>query len=349
MPEFNSTPPDRSKRILQFALFLTAVAWIVCAQTVAGRAASGISMLFNLGDGRYLLGACFFLFLLAVGFAVLQSISLDRGSLREVLGLPRRATSRREWALGVAFGWGIVVLAVLPMALVGTLHVRFWTEAHAFWLVILNIAAFTVAGLVEEIAFRGYPYRRLIQAIGPVTATIVMSILFGLFHLMNPNATWVSALITMLAGLLLCIAWLRTHGLWLGWGLHVGWNVSMGILLGLPVSGLTRFSTVVQTRAFGRLWLTGGDYGPEAALFTALVVLGSIVVLVRVTRDYAWDYTHPPIVSGGYPTEAPPTVIHTAMEQQARPVPLVQILPITSQDGSGQSECKEAPPKPFEL
>jgi membrane protease YdiL (CAAX protease family) len=338
LPEFDSTPPDRSDRILQFALFLTSVAWIVSSQAVARQAARGISIVFGLGEARFLLGAVFFLFLLAVGFSVLQRISLHRGPLRALLGLPRRATSGREWVLGVAFGWGIVVLAVLPMALAGTLHVRFWTESRAFWLAILNLATLAVAGLAEEVAFRGYPYRRLIQAIGPVTATVVMSVLFGLFHLLNPSATWISMLITMLAGLLLSIAWLRTHGLWLGWGLHVGWNASMGILFGLPVSGISSFSTVVQTRAVGRLWLTGGDYGPEAALFTALVVLAGIIVLVRATRDYAWNYTHPPIIPGGYPTEAPPPAIHTAMEQQTRPAPLVQILPVTPQNSPREDE-----------
>ncbi len=38
----------------------------------------------------------------------------------------------------------------------------------------------------------------------------------------------------------------------------------MGILFGLPISGITDFASIVQTRAFGRLSLTGGDYGPRA-------------------------------------------------------------------------------------
>lgn len=340
LPEFDSTSPDRFNRAMQFALFFTSVAWIVASREVAGRAARGISVAFDLGGGQFLLGAVFFLFLLGVGFTILQRISQSGSSWREVSGLPRRPTSRREWAVGAAIGWGIVVLAVLPMALAGTLHVRFWTAPHAFWLAALNLGAIAVAGLAEEIAFRGYPYRRLIQAVGPVAATIGMSALFGLFHLLNPEATWISVLITMLAGVLLSIAWLRTHGLWLGWGLHVGWNASMGVLFGLPVSGITAFSTVVQTRAIGRTWLTGGDYGPEAALFTVLVLVAGIAVLVGATRDYAWHYTYTPIVPGGYPTEVPPSVVHTAMEQQAKPASLVQILPATPQGRSIDEESQ---------
>lgn len=338
MPAFHSTPSARSSRTLQLALFITSVAWVVCSQALAGRAARGIAVGFDFGAGQFLLSALFLLFLLAVGFSVLQMIGSRGDSLREVLGLPRRPTARREWALGTAIGWGIVVFAVLPMALAGTLHVRFWTEPRAFWLALLNLAAIAFAALAEEVAFRGYPYRRLIEAIGPVGATIGMSVLFGLVHMLNPDATWISVLITMLAGLLLSVAWLRTNGLWLAWGLHFGWNASMGVLFGLPVSGIVGFSTVVQTRAIGRIWLTGGDYGPEAALFTALVLLVGIGVLVGVTRDYAWHYTYTPIAPGGYPTEVAPPAAHTAMEQQAKSAPLVQILPTTPQSRSVDDE-----------
>jgi hypothetical protein len=334
LPAFDSTPPARSSRTLQLALFLTSVAWVVCSQALAGRAARGIAMRFDFASGEFLLRAVFFLFLLAVGFSILQTIAHGSSSLREALGLPRRPTSRREWAVGASIGWGIVVLSVVPMALAGALHISAWTAPRAFWLAILNLVAIAVAALAEEVAFRGYPYRRLIEAIGPAGATIAMSIVFGLVHMFNPDATWISVLITMLAGLLLSVAWLRTHGLWLAWGLHFGWNASMGVLFGLPVSGITNFSTVIQTRAIGRTWLTGGDYGPEAAFFTALVLLMAIGVLVRVTRDYAWYYTHPPIVPAGYPMDVAPPEAHTAMEQQAKPAPLVQILPTTPQSRS---------------
>ena len=216
-------------------------------------------------------------------------------------------------------GWGLVVLAVLPMAVAGTLHIHFWTQPHAFGLLLLNLATLAVAALAEEVAFRGYSYRRLIEAIGPVAATIRhVSPLRSRPHVLNPGATWASTLVTILAGVLLSVAWLRTHGLWLGWGLHFAWNASMGILFGLPISGINDFASIVQTRAFGRLWLTGGDYGPEGAAFTVIVLLIGIAILVRVTRDYAWHYTYVPIVAAGYPMEAPPPAAHVAMEADGR-------------------------------
>jgi len=340
---FNTTYSGRSERTMQVALFVTSVAWVLASDVLAGRAARGLSERFGLDASQALLAALFLLFLLAVGFSILQAIAKRHSSLREVLGLPKRTTARREWTLGVAVGWGMAVLAVLPMALGGTLYVHLWTQPRAVWLLLLNLVTVAVAALAEEVAFRGYPYRRLIEAVGPVAATIGMSLLFGLGHMFNSGATWTSVLVTMLAGLVLSIAWLRTHGLWMGWGLHFAWNACTGILFGLPVSGINNFASVVQTRTFGHLWLTGGDYGPEGALFTAVVLLIGVVVLVRVTRDYAWDYTYKPIVAGGYATEVQPPAAHVAMEQQARPAAansLVQILPVTSQSRSVGEEPK---------
>lgn len=327
MQAFDSTAQERSRRVYQMALFITSVAWVLAAQGLAARAASGISMAFDMGAERHLLSSLLFLFLLWVGFSLLQAISLGPASAREVLGLPKRATARSEWTVGAAIGWGAMVAAVLPMALAGTLHVEFWTGFRAFELAAINLLTLAVAALAEEIAFRGFPFRRLIDAIGPVKATIIMAFLFGALHLLNPDATWTSTLITILAGVLFSIAWLRTRGLWLPWGLHFAWNASMGVLFGLPISGLETFSTVVQTRAIGREWLTGGDYGPEAALLTGVVLVAAIAVTVRLTRDYAWHYTYVAPVPGGYPMEAKPPAAHTAMEEQARPGGLVQILP----------------------
>lgn len=340
------TTKRRSERTLQFALFLTSAAWFLAADTVAAHAARGLSERFGLDAARPLLTWAFLLFLLAVGFSILQAIAKRGSSLREVLGLPKRPTAGSEWVLGAALGWGLVVLAVLPMAVAGTLHVQFWTQPRAFGLLLLNLVTLAVAALAEEVAFRGYSYRRLIEATGPVAATILMSLLFGLGHALNPGATWASTLVTILAGVLLSVAWLRTHGLWLGWGLHFAWNASMGILFGLPVSGITDFASIVQTRAFGRLWLTGGDYGPEGAGITVIVLLIGIAVLVRVTRNYAWHYTYVPIVAAGYPMEPPPPAAHVAMEQMAEqtqaaaPVTLVQILPSTPQTRSVGDEPK---------
>ena len=71
-----------------------------------------------------------------------------------------------------------------------------------------------------------------------------------------------------------------------------------------------------------------------------------MAVVYRVTRDYAWDYTQPVIIPGGYPMDVPPTAAHTAMEQQATATsqPLVQILPAPSAGNGSQPQSDSSEP-----
>ena len=107
---------------------------------------------------------------------------------------------------------------------------------------------------------------------------------------------------TVLSGVLMATAYLQTRALWLPWGFHFGWNAAMAVLFGLPVSGLD-FSAVVSSNSVGPTWLTGGGYGPEGSLTAVVVLVVSLVVLVKMTREYAWKYAQPVIVPGGIPVD----------------------------------------------
>jgi membrane protease YdiL (CAAX protease family) len=332
-------------RSLQIALFCVALVYSLLAEIVASYAARGLAMRFATPNALLLLQEAAFLFLLWIGFSALERMTPDEEMPGGVLGLPRRRTAPEEWSRGAAIGWGAVVLLVLPMLLGRSLFTSFSWTANAWRLVVLNLATLAVGALAEEVATRGYPFQRLIKAIGPAWATVLLSFIFGLLHIGNPNATWLSTLATVLAGILLSLAWLRTHALWLGWGFHFAWNASIAVLFGLPLSGLTDFSSVVQTMALRPLWLTGGAYGPERSLLVFPVLLIAIAVLVRLSRDYAWNYTHPVIVGRAYEVVVPPPAAHAAMESEAQPQPLVQILPTTPR-GSGESYVSP-PPAPL--
>ena len=280
-------------RSSQFALFIAAIAWYFCAQALAASASTGFALRFDLIDAQPLLEAIFLLFLLILGFAMLRAIERRRAPLRLTLGIPRRATSRAEWAIGAAIGWGIAIAAVLPMALARTLNVRLWTTPRAFELLALSLATLAVVTLAHALAIYGYGFQRLIEAIGPVRATILVVVLSAIYtglylrRYAAPIAT--RLLVGILISILFSLCWLRTHGLWLLWGLHFAWAASTAVLFGLPIAGIATYSTVVETRASGPLWLTGGAYGPAAAFLTIFILLAVIPILVRVTSDYAWD------------------------------------------------------------
>lgn len=321
-------------RHLQLAAFLAALAWYFCAKALATSAANGLTVRFDLGEIRPLLEAVFLVFLIGVGVSMLAAVESRRAPLRLTMGLPRRRTARTEWGEGAAIGWGIAIVSTLPLLLSGALNARFWTAPRAWEMAITNLIALALSALAVALGVYGYALQRLIEATGPTRATLAMSLLAVLYIGFNPNyggSTAVRVIVAFAAALLLCLSWIRTHGLWLLWGLYFGWTAAIGVLFGLPLTGSSQYSSLVETRAFGPLWLTGGDFGPGAGIVTLLAILGGIVVLIRVTSDYAWSYTHPPIIPGGFEVNVPPPAAHEAMQASPPPPPpLVQILPTTS-------------------
>ena len=328
-----ATPISRG---MQFILFLTAMAWAAAANMIAERAAAGIAARFHLGLLEPLLESMFLLFLAVIGFRLLDWIA-TRGQFRaDALPLPRRQGFLREWAVGAAIGWGLCLAAELPVLLTGNLHARLMWNSNSFTGMVIALVGILVGVLSVEAIFHGYPFRRLIAAVGPGFATVLISLLFGaLIVQANPPRNGLMALMDCtLFGLLLAMAWLRTHALWLGWGLHFGYRAVMAIALGLPIAGHGEFGSPVDMYASGPRWLTGGAFGIDAAWLTSLMLLGGMIVLYRTTRDYAWRYTHPPIIPAGYEVTVAPPAAHVAMEKAAAPPPLVQILPTTPQTRS---------------
>jgi len=137
---------------------------------------------------------------------------------------------------------------------------------------------FAAAG--EELIFRGYAFQLLVEKMGPFATVLPAGVIFGLAHGTNPHASLLGVANTMLWGILLGYAFVRSHDLWLPIGLHFGWNAVLP-LFGVNLSGLT----IEVTRYFYRwdllpLW-SGGDYGPEGGLLTTIFALALLYMLHR--------------------------------------------------------------------
>jgi len=132
-----------------------------------------------------------------------------------------------------------------------------------------------IAATNEELIFRGYPFQKLVESLGPPGAVAVSSAFFGLAHLENSHHTWISTLNTMLVGIPLSLAYLRTRSLWMPVGMHFTWNYVQGFVFGLPVSGYTFSTSLLNAHVHGAAWLTGSEYGPEGGLLSTVVVVGA--------------------------------------------------------------------------
>lgn len=220
-----------------------------------------------------------------LGFALLlYTLDRVRGYVLGAMGLALDGAARRDSLAGTALGAGMVAATVAIMAVVGRLEFHWvgaWPRVGVAFLAVSYIIA--VAAMAEEVTFRGYPFQRLVDGIGAAGGILLLSVLFGAVHLGNPHATIWGFLNTIEIGAFLAIAYLRTRSLWMPWGIHFGWNFTLGVVFGLPVSGLNDFAIAVQGTAEGPLWLTGGSYGIEASLTGTLVVAASFFVLLRLT------------------------------------------------------------------
>jgi len=139
-----------------------------------------------------------------------------------------------------------------------------------------------LAGVAEELIFRGAVYRLLEDGFGTLIAIALSGLLFGLLHVFNPGATLAStAAIAVEAGILLAAAYLVTRSLWLAIGLHIGWNFTEGGVFGASVSGGKSHGLIITTFA-GPDWLTGGKFGPEASLTAVAVCVTVAAILLAV-------------------------------------------------------------------
>jgi membrane protease YdiL (CAAX protease family) len=337
-----STRTSNLPRPFHLLLFLGAGLWIVAAQGLSSRASQGLTVRFNLSIVSDLLQQLFFLFLLLIGFATLRWIATRNSaarnstsdplthlnSIRATSALPARATTREEFSRGAALGWSLLLVAVLPMMLLGTLHPEFTLTLPNLGYAILSILTIAVATLALEVTFRGFLFQQFIEATGPVFATLFLAFLYATLSAFHPDATPLSILDTFLFAVLYAVAYLRTRALWIGWGIHFAWNAAAALIFGLPIAGNAGFNNLIFTSVTGPDWLTGGPYGPDAAFFTAILLVAGMFILYRITRHYAWEYTYTPPVSSGYAMDIAPPAAHTAMETAAAaaPAPLVQIL-----------------------
>lgn len=189
---------------------------------------------------------------------------------------------KSELGLGLALGGAMMLGIAAAEGALGLASFQWAAPASGRGGALLasSAAVLLMAAMAEELTFRGYPFQRLVEWLGPAAAVCVSSALFGLGHLGNPHHTWTSTLNTMLVGVTFAVAYLRTRSLWLPIGMHFIWNFLQGVVLGLPLSGLDLPLTLFRARTGGATWLTGASYGPEGGLLgTAAVVAATLYVL----------------------------------------------------------------------
>jgi membrane protease YdiL (CAAX protease family) len=189
--------------------------------------------------------------------------------------------------------------------------------------ILAGFAAVLLVVIQEEVIWRGYPIKNMAEglnwkAMGPrwatVIAVLVASVVFGLAHAENIDATTLSTFNTVLIAVLLFSAgYVLTGQLAIPIGLHLGWNFVQVFVLGF-YGGAARFGAsflaIAEGDPAGRLW-TGLPYSNEGGLLsTGACVVGFLLIVawVRLRRgsvgvhpSLAQPPTRPAISAAGLP------------------------------------------------
>lgn len=179
---------------------------------------------------------------------------------------------------------GIVLIGTFLSALwgLGLAHVSAGTGLHGL---VNELLVPLVTAMGEELLFRVVLFRLVEEISGTTAAIVISAAIFGLSHAGNPGATPL-ALATLSAelGVMLALAYVLTRNVWLAVGIHMGWNLALGYVFGVSVSGVRDPHSLLQTTLSGPDLVTGGAFGPEGSILVlglALIASGTLFTLVR--------------------------------------------------------------------
>ncbi len=232
--------------------------------------------------------------------------------------------SGRWWA---DLGFGLFLGAIL-MVFIFLVELAFgWLTIEGFFRassssgflssMLAALVGFIAVGIYEEMLSRGYHLRNLAEGLNwkilsPRSALLIgyllSSSLFGMAHASNPNATLISTLNLVLAGLFLGVGFVLTGELAIPIGLHITWNFFQGNIFGFPVSGSNAGTSLITVTQGGSDLVTGGAFGPEAGLIGILaMILGTFLTIlyIRQTRGVVRLHTELAVYQKPVPKKQP--------------------------------------------
>ena len=151
-----------------------------------------------------------------------------------------------------------------------------------------------LAGIGEEIFFRGILMGYLEKNFGIVYAIIIPSLLFGAPHLINIDTFSISIIIQVtvfitLYGVIMSLIVYYTNNIWNSITLHISWNIITGMIINYGEVIDSNF--VLQMKEKGLFW-NGGDYGLDVSIvgLTGLSIIGFLVFLQKWKNSRVTDF-----------------------------------------------------------
>ena len=176
-------------------------------------------------------------------------------------------------ASGIAYASGLLLTgAIFALLLVlGGLGIGIVTAPRDIvWLSVSSLSS----AVIQEIILRGLFFRLVERLLGSWIALAASAALLWIGYAVMGGGSALAALgFVLKTGLLLAALYMVTRRLWAAVGLHAACSLAQIVLLGMTIPGA----------ALGKPdWLTGGRFGPDAALPAIFVYAAVVVALLAV-------------------------------------------------------------------
>ncbi|MET7961075.1 CPBP family intramembrane glutamic endopeptidase [Micromonospora zamorensis] len=202
---------------------------------------------------------------------------VGRTERRSVTELARSGAGARI-TRGALIGFAMFAAVIVNIAFVGDYDINGLGSVTGAVALLGFMAA---AAVTEELLFRGVLFRIIEERTGTWIALLLTGVVFGLMHLLNPDASlWGAVAIAVEAGFMLAACYAATRNLWVPIGLHFGWNFAAGGIFSVVVSGNGESEGLLDTSMSGPALVTGGGFGPEGSLYTVAAGVALTVVFM---------------------------------------------------------------------
>lgn len=195
---------------------------------------------------------------------------------------PYMKGNRIQYALlGLLGGFACNGICVLISVLTGDIKLSFaGFELIPFLFLFLSVL---IQSGSEEVICRGYLFQRIRRHYHhPAWAIVGNAALFGLLHVLNPDASVLGITQVVEAGLLFSLMVYFMDSIWCAIGFHTAWNFTQSILFGLPNSGNVvpySFFRLEAASARNGLFYNVG-FGVEGSIGASLILLLAIIALL---------------------------------------------------------------------
>lgn len=187
-----------------------------------------------------------------------------------------------SYAKGILLGFFLLSLIVLILKLTGFAEINKNTGGFNKKLFLAFLPAWIIQGFEEEFLLRAILMNQMAGKGKIKVALIANSLIFSIFHLGNAGFNLMAFINIFLMGFVFSLIFYIKDSIYLVAAAHSFWNMTMGNIFGLAVSGNNPpGASLFTTKLEGPALMTGGGFGLEASLVSSLVLGILAIILIR--------------------------------------------------------------------